>query len=184
MRIFSENRGFTVLEAMASAFILAVGIMGVTAMLRTSTQNDLSSVASRTGDSVAQEVAERIKGEIATNALVLNLTNIRLNDNLIDPNFALVGVNNPAPNCPGGVNCVEQFGTYRGLNYIWRVQDRPDPGLVAPGSDEWRRTWRLSVIVGWGACPRADGNGCRDMGGGRFNLNSTQIVTFMVNPGS
>ena len=67
MRIFSENNGFTVIEAMVSAFILSVGIMGVTVMLPTSTKSDISSVASRTGDSVAQEVAEQIKGEMATN---------------------------------------------------------------------------------------------------------------------
>ncbi len=173
---FRDNRGFTLIEAVAASVILTVGMLGAAAMLRWSMAHDISSASSRTGDTIAQEVAEQLKGEIANDiTAVVNLSNIQLND----PNFRLVGVNNPASNCPGGINCVEQFGTYRGLNYIWRVDSGPDPAVDLTGQG-WARTWRLRITVGWENCPDPGGSGCADMGGGRFNLRSTQIVTFLV----
>lgn len=171
-----DDKGFTLIEALAAGVILTVGMLGVGAMLRVSMQSDIISASARSGDSVAQEVAEQLKGEIANDIItVVNLANIQLSD----PNFALVGTNNPAPGCPGGVNCVEQFGTYRGLNYRWRVDSGPDPASD-PAGQQWAKTWRLRITVGWEDCPDPSGANCTDMGGGRFNRRSTQIVTFLV----
>ncbi len=176
MPSFRDDKGFTVIEAVVASVILAVGMLGVGAMLQWSMMHDMSSVSARTGDSIAQEVAEQLKGEIANNvSAVVSLSNIQLND----PNFALVANNSPVPGCPGGVNCVEQYGTYRGLNYRWRVDDRPDPALDPTGL-QWANTWRLRITVGWEDCPDPGGANCTDMGGGRYNRRSTQIVTFLV----
>ncbi len=177
MPSFRDNKGLTVIEAMVATAILMIGIAGVGVMLQVSMMNDRSSVSARIGDAVAQEVAEELKGDIANSiTVVANLNNIQLSD----PTFALVGVNNPVPGCPGGVNCVEQYGTYKGLNYRWRVDDRPDPALDPTGL-QWAQTWRLLVTIGWDNCANPPGS-CTDMGGGRWSYRSTQLITFLVPP--
>ena len=174
-----NNKGFTLIEAVAASVILTVGMLGAGAMLRVSMNNDAKSASSRNGDTIAQEVAEQLKGEIANDiTAVVNLSNVQLDD----PNFRLVGSGHPS-DCPGGVNCVQQFGAYKGLNYIWRVDSGPDPGVDVTGQG-WAKTWRLRITVGWEHCPDPTGAGCVDMGGGRFNRRSTQIVTFLVPPGT
>lgn len=174
MPSFWDNKGLTVIEALAATTILLVGIACVGAMLRLSMMNDRSSVSSRVGDAVAQEVAEQLRGEVSNSiTAVANLSSIQLSD----PNFALVGTNDPVPGCPATVNCIEQFGTYRGLNYRWRVDDGPDPA-VDPTGQLWAQTWRLRITVGWDDCSNPPGS-CTDMGGGRWSYRSTQLTTFL-----
>ena len=177
MPSFWDNKGLTVIEALAATFILMVGIACVSSMLKLSMMYDRSSVSSRVGDAVAQEVAEQLKGEIANSiSTIASLDNVQLSDQ----NFVLVNRNNPVPGCPNGGNCIEQYGTYKGLNYRWRVDDRPDPASNPDGL-QWAQTWRLRITVGWDQCDNPPGS-CADMGGGRWSYRWTQLTTFLVPP--
>jgi hypothetical protein len=184
---FWDNKGLTVIEAVAATAILFIGIAGVGVMFRVSMMNDRSSVTSRTSDTIAMEVAEQIRGELASSEIITFVSNLA-NVQLTDPNFQKLGNSNPVPDCPGGVNCVEQYGTYRGYNYKWRLDDQPDPAevlrLVPPLErryPQWSNAWRLRVTIGWEDCKNPPGS-CTDMGGGRWSYRSTQVVTFVVPP--
>jgi len=172
MPTFSDDKGFTVVEAMVAMTILTVGVLAVGTMLRVSMYYDTSSNQARIGNAVAQEIIEELKGDIASSSLIQmsvdNIAGVRLTD----PKFVYgtTYINDVSHGCPSGVNCVQQIGVYGEMPYKWQLNDRPDPASN-PTGQTWANTWRLQVTVGWGDCTGTDPSTC---------TYTTQITSFLV----
>ena len=63
---------------MVAVAILAIGIFGVGMMLQVSMHYDSGSNKARTGDAVAKEIIEQLKGDIASTRIEKSVANLAL----------------------------------------------------------------------------------------------------------
>ncbi len=115
-----SERGFTLVETMVALTILAAGMAGVGTMFYDSMSKNVHSASMRNVDSVAQEIIEDLKGQMAQLRFI-DIENITLTNSKFNPPQYERYETATYP------NYVDKRGIAGGYVYKWRVDQQLNP---------------------------------------------------------
>jgi prepilin-type N-terminal cleavage/methylation domain-containing protein len=145
----TNQKGFNLIELLVAMGILLVGTLAVASMLMTSSSNTIFSNQDRGGDTIALELVEVLRGEMAQRTFG-ELPNLRL-EKLIPGSTTRYEYRDAASSTTGVSGPTGQYvqrtgsGVGTGTPYIykWRIDDRRTEFSHPDGM------LRLEVTVGW-----------------------------------